>query len=164
MISVATIPTVTMPRIKALLSGALPSFMDYIFNLNVQRFTGDSIIEEMWRRNKRINFYGDDTWGKLFSMHLFNEVNLTSSLYATDYTFVDTNVTWNVERQLQRLSDWDVMIMHYLGVDHIGHLQGYNSELFPKKLQEMDNVFRMVFDTLSSNKNVSICFCLFLSY
>jgi predicted AlkP superfamily pyrophosphatase or phosphodiesterase len=40
-----------------------------------------------------------------------------------DYTEVDNNVTRHVTKEMNR-SDWDMMILHYLGVDHIGHLQG----------------------------------------
>ncbi|RKF59423.1 GPI ethanolamine phosphate transferase 2, partial [Golovinomyces cichoracearum] len=40
-------------------------------------------------------------------------------------------------------------MLHYLGVDHIGHLQGFNSDLFPVKLNEMDDVFRSIFDSVT---------------
>ncbi|XP_075677893.1 uncharacterized protein LOC113789903 [Dermatophagoides pteronyssinus] len=164
MISVATIPTVTLPRIKALITGTLPSFMDYFLNLipmvsnnnvDVEKKTkkqfDDNIVEQFNRQGKSIVFYGDDTWKEIFpsSNKIFKRINVTSSLFATDYTEVDSNVTYNLNRELKSLNDWDVMILHYLGVDHIGHLRGFHSELFSDKFYEMDNVFRNIFDTIT---------------
>lgn len=123
--------------------------MDYIMNLSAYSFKKDNIVEQLWRQNKSIVFYGDDTWGKLFGREIFTRANYTSSLFAKDYTEVDSNVTYNVKEELKNLTEWDVMMLHYLGVDHIGHQYGFNSDLFPAKLNEMDDVFRNIFDSVS---------------
>ena len=39
---------------------------------------------------------------------------------------MDYNVTRNVKAEMNH-DDWDIMILHYLGLDHIGHLEGPNS-------------------------------------
>lgn len=36
---------------------------------------------------------------------------------------MDRNVTRNIDSEFSK-DDWDVLIMHYLGVDHIGHVEG----------------------------------------
>lgn len=36
--------------------------------------------------------------------------------------------------------DWELMILHYLGLDHIGHVEGPFSKKVPLKLKEMDDV------------------------
>lgn len=126
-------------------------------NLNVYKFKKDNIVEQLWRQKKKIVFYGDDTWGQLFSKEIFHRINVTLSLFATDYTEVDSNVTYNAYRDLQNLNDWDVMILHYLGVDHIGHLHGFHSDLFPNKLHEMDQVFRKIFDTVTYSSASNVC-------
>lgn len=54
-------------------------------------------------------------------------------------TQVDTNVTRHLEDELH-LEDWDLMVLHYLGLDHIGHIEGPKSSLAPPKLREMDDV------------------------
>ena len=41
-----------------------------------------------------------------------------------------------------KLNDWDALILHYLGLDHIGHLAGPYSQLMPAKLQEMDDIIQ----------------------
>ena len=60
---------------------------------------------------------------------------------------VDQNVSRHVDSELAA-TDWDVLILHYLGLDHIGHLAGPRSPLVPLKLTEMDNVVRHIFTSL----------------
>jgi predicted AlkP superfamily pyrophosphatase or phosphodiesterase len=36
---------------------------------------------------------------------------------------VDNNVTRHINTELSS-SDWDFLILHYLGLDHVGHLGG----------------------------------------
>jgi ethanolaminephosphotransferase len=141
-----------MPRIKAIISGTLPSFMDYILNLSAYKFNGENIVENAFKANKKIVFYGDDTWTHVLPQQVFYRSNGTSSFFATDYIEVDTNVTFNINKELNQLNDWDIMIAHYLGVDHIGHSHGgHNSNLMPKKLLEMDNVIKNIYETVSKN-------------
>ena len=45
------------------------------------------------------------------------------SLVLQDFTEVDSNVTRHVPWELDQ-GDWDGMILHYLGLDHIGHKSG----------------------------------------
>lgn len=52
---------------------------------------------------------------------------------------VDYNVTRNVAVELEE-KDWSVMILHYLGLDHIGHIAGPSSPLIKPKLEEMDEI------------------------
>jgi len=40
-----------------------------------------------------------------------------------DFTEVDNNVTRHVPEEL-RNDDWNTMVLHYLGLDHIGHKTG----------------------------------------
>lgn len=87
--------------------------------------------------------YGDDTWLKLFP-DTFSRADGTSSFFVSvsrlsldkcmidvgilkfscqDYTEVDNNVTRHIPIELEN-SDWNGMIMHFLGLDHIGHKSG----------------------------------------
>ena len=45
-------------------------------------------------------------------------------------------------------NDWDVSILHYLGLDHIGHLSGPKSPLIPNKLDEMGDVLQEITSVL----------------
>jgi len=68
----ASPPTVTMPRIKALTTGSVPSFADLLFNLDESGggssslATQDTWLAQIRARGGQLVFYGDDTWLRLF--------------------------------------------------------------------------------------------------
>ncbi|XP_078066198.1 GPI ethanolamine phosphate transferase 2, catalytic subunit isoform X1 [Mustelus asterias] len=143
-------PTVTMPRIKAMMTGRIPGFIDVIMNLNSPTLLEDNLIWQAKSAGKRILFYGDDTWIRLFPNH-FVEYDGTTSFFVSDYTEVDENVTRHLDTVLKR-DDWDLLILHYLGLDHIGHLAGPNSHLVGPKLSEMDNIVQKIHAELLSKE------------
>ncbi|XP_015685389.1 GPI ethanolamine phosphate transferase 2-like, partial [Protobothrops mucrosquamatus] len=139
-----------MPRIKALMTGSIPGFIDIIMNLNSPALMEDNLIWQAKVAGKRIIFYGDDTWIRLFPKH-FVEYDGTTSFFVSDYTEVDNNVTRHLNNVLKR-EDWDILILHYLGLDHIGHLAGPNSPLIGPKLSEMDNIISKIHKSLLSKE------------
>lgn len=146
----AQTPTVTLPKLKSILSGSTSNFVDILFNLNAAEFGTDNLVKQALNKDKRIIFYGDDTWLQMFNRSLFVRSNETLSFFAKDYTTVDTNVTENMIPELNRTKEWDILILHYLGVDHIGHgYGGIDSKLMPAKLIEMDNVIKVIYENLS---------------
>jgi predicted AlkP superfamily pyrophosphatase or phosphodiesterase len=46
--------------------------------------------------------------------------------------------------------DWRLMILHYLGLDHIGHVEGPQSPHVRPKLQEMDAVVKRIHHSFSA--------------
>ena len=60
---------------------------------------------------------------------------------------VALNVTRHLEAELTK-DDWDITILHYLGLDHIGHLAGPSSPLVEPKLNEMSDVIKRVYEEL----------------
>lgn len=148
----AATPTVTMPRVKSLVSGTIPSFVDLIYNLarDVSKFDDDNFVKIAATRGKQVVFYGDDTWLALFDRSLFLRSKETFSFFASDYTIVDTNVTVEAIPETERNPiDWDLLILHYLGLDHIGHVFGTNEHpLFKTKLLEMDSVIQQLTSNL----------------
>ncbi|KAM5272081.1 GPI ethanolamine phosphate transferase 2 isoform 2-T2 [Ctenodactylus gundi] len=145
-VSEAKPPTVTMPRIKALMTGSLPGFVDVIRNLNSPALLEDNLISQAKAAGKRMIFYGDETWVKLFPKH-FVEYDGTTSFFVSDYTEVDNNVTRHLDKVLKR-GDWDMLILHYLGLDHIGHVSGPDSPLIGHKLREMDGILMKIHTAL----------------
>ncbi|XP_055080849.1 GPI ethanolamine phosphate transferase 2 [Periophthalmus magnuspinnatus] len=146
----ARAPTVTMPRIKALTSGSVPGFIDVVVNLNTHALLEDNLMYQAKAAGLRMMFYGDDTWIKLFPKH-FTESEGTTSFFVSDYTEVDNNVTRHLDHVLKR-DDWDILVLHYLGLDHIGHISGPHSSLVPPKLLEMDDVFKKIHSSLVSKE------------
>uniref|UniRef100_A0A3B1JKF2 Phosphatidylinositol glycan anchor biosynthesis class G (EMM blood group) n=1 Tax=Astyanax mexicanus TaxID=7994 RepID=A0A3B1JKF2_ASTMX len=144
-------PTVTMPRIKALTTGSIPGFIDVVMNLNSPALLEDNLIWQAKNAGKRIIFYGDDTWVRLFPKH-FMEYDGTTSFFVSDYTEVDNNVTRHLDSTLKR-DDWDMLILHYLGLDHIGHISGPHSSLIGPKLLEMDDVIKKIHASLITRES-----------
>ncbi|BES91421.1 Metalloenzyme superfamily [Nesidiocoris tenuis] len=138
------VPTVTLPRIKSIVTGDVSEFLDLILNFGATELAQDNIISQAVSHGLNILFYGDDTWLRLFPK-TFKRFEGTTSFFVNDFYEVDHNVTRNLKRELLN-SDWDVMILHYLGLDHIGHVEGPKGPSIPGKLKEMDDVFRMIFE------------------
>ncbi|XP_074086216.1 GPI ethanolamine phosphate transferase 2 isoform X2 [Macrotis lagotis] len=143
-------PTVTLPRIKALMTGSIPGFIDAVMNFNSPVLLEDNLIGQAKTAGKRIIFYGDDTWIKLFPKH-FIEYDGTTSFFVSDFREVDDNITRHLDNVLKR-EDWDMLILHYLGLDHIGHLTGPHSPLVGPKLKEMDYILKKIHISLLSKE------------
>ncbi|KAA8546732.1 hypothetical protein F0562_003161 [Nyssa sinensis] len=135
-------PTVTMPRLKAMVSGAIGGFLDVAFNFNRQALLDDNLIDQFFRIGWKMVMLGDETWLKLFP-GLFTRHDGVSSFYVKDTIQVDQNVSRHLGDELNR-TDWNLLILHYLGLDHVGHIGGRNSVLMGPKLKEMDEVVKMI--------------------
>lgn len=133
-------------------TGSISKYIDVILNFGASQITGDSLMHQLNRNHFRTVFYGDDTWLKLFPPETFLRYEGVSSFYVSDYTEVDSNVTRNVLLELKAAQEWDVMILHYLGLDHIGHIEHSFSPLIHTKLQEMDTVIEHIHRELIENQ------------
>ena len=63
-------------------------------------------------------------------------------------------MTRHLAEELSR-DDWDVLILHYLGLDHIGHLAGPTSPLIRLKLTEMSGVMERLYRRVNALSRVS---------
>ncbi|RHY86484.1 hypothetical protein DYB35_007659 [Aphanomyces astaci] len=124
----AGVPTVTMPRLKALTTGKQPAFIDVLRNFNSRALDDDNIMRTLHQA--------------------------TSGFFTTDTVFVDSNVTRHLHEELDptmahsNSRDWDVLVLHYLGVDHVGHIDGPHSSSMRHKLGEMDAVVRSIHNAI----------------
>ncbi|KLJ08907.1 hypothetical protein EMPG_15670 [Blastomyces silverae] len=152
-------PTVTMPRVKAITTGSVPSFLDVILNLAESDTSSTLAYQDTWlaqlraRPGGRLVMYGDDTWLKLFP-GFFDRHDGTTSFFVSDFVEVDNNVTRHVPEELM-MEDWSAMILHYLGLDHIGHKSGPNSAHMLPKQKEMDLVVREIYNAMESQDHLS---------
>ncbi|EME43588.1 hypothetical protein DOTSEDRAFT_72826 [Dothistroma septosporum NZE10] len=162
----ATPPTVTMPRVKALTTGSVPSFLDLILNFAESDTSSSLANQDTWlaqirAKGGKLIFYGDDTWLKLFESgqtgagkgHFFGRFDGTSSFFVSDFTEVDHNVTRHVPEQLAK-SDWNAMIMHYLGLDHIGHKTGPQGPNMVPKQEEMDGIVKTIYEKMEKEAHL----------
>lgn len=152
--SKAFAPTVTLPRVKSILSGIVPGYADIIVNLDASRMNTDNLIYQAHTQLRKTYFFGDDTWLKLFPAEYFSKFETTTSFYVNDYVEVDTNVTRNLEATIKE--DWQLMFLHYLGLDHLGHIVGPESPLVSEKLLEMDAVIAYLHKTLPSGSLIVV--------
>jgi ethanolaminephosphotransferase len=84
----ATSPTVTMPRLKAITTGSIPSFLDVVLNLDEGDESSSLASQDTWlaqmkaKNTGKLVMYGDDTWLKLFP-GTFDRADGTSSFFVS---------------------------------------------------------------------------------
>ncbi|KAF8538213.1 alkaline-phosphatase-like protein [Trichophaea hybrida] len=153
----ATSPTITMPRVKAITTGSIPGFLDVILNFAESDTTSSLAQQDNWLAQIKANggklvMYGDDTWIKLFP-GMFTRSDGTSSFFVSDFTEVDNNVTRHIDDELAR-DDWNAMVLHYLGLDHIGHKSGPQSAFMLPKQVEMDGIVERIYTAIETQPHL----------
>src|SRR5438045_6420513 len=84
----ATSPTITMPRVKAITTGSIPSFIDVILNFAESDTSSTLASQDTWlaqmkaKKEGKSVMYGDDTWLKLFPS-FFDREDGTSSFFVS---------------------------------------------------------------------------------
>lgn len=140
---IADPPTTTLQRLKGLTTGSLPTFIDAGSNFNGEAIDEDNWVLQAQRRGMRTAFMGDDTWQALFSLY-FNQSFPYPSLNVWDFHTVDDGVAHHLFPLLEHQSSWDILIGHFLGVDHIGHRYGPSHRSIRDKLHQMNEYIERV--------------------
>ncbi len=154
----ASPPTITMPRVKAITTGSVPSFLDVVLNFAESDTSSILANQDTWLAQMRAKpdgklvMYGDDTWLKLFP-GFFERADGTTSFFVSDFTEVDHNVTRHVPEELAN-DDWSAMILHYLGLDHIGHKSGPRSPNMAGKQREMDEIVHEIYLAMETHEHL----------
>ncbi|XP_030558101.1 GPI ethanolamine phosphate transferase 2 [Drosophila novamexicana] len=139
------IPTVTMPRLKSITTGTLSNFIDIALNVGHTEQVEDSLLHRLKQRKAVVSFAGDHTWVHLFPSEFTRQAANNDSFYVNDFNEGDHNVTSVLAQELEK-SDWKLLILHYLGLDHIGHVEGNASPRIKTKLKEMDDAVKKILD------------------
>ncbi|KAF2854918.1 hypothetical protein T440DRAFT_197829 [Plenodomus tracheiphilus IPT5] len=151
---IADPPTTTLQRLKGLTTGTLPTFIDAGSNFAGTAIDEDNLVGQLKNAGKRIVHLGDDTWHALFPNYF--EPNLThayDSFNVWDLHTVDNGVTEHIFPLIkaENTTKWDVIIGHYLGVDHAGHRYGPDHPAMTAKLGQMDKVFRRMIQEIDDD-------------
>lgn len=85
-------------------------------------------------------FLGDSTWTELYPKRFKRQYSYPS-FDIFDLDTVDSEILKNLPSELEK-SDWDVLIAHFLGIDHCGHRYGPLHEEMTRKLTELDGILR----------------------
>lgn len=153
---IADPPTTTLQRLKGLTTGSLPTFIDAGSNFDGSVIEEDNVIKQLYEQGKKIFFVGDDTWDNLFAPFLAPESEPFESLNVWDLDTVDNGVMSYFEKHLlgcekgQR-KEWDLLIGHMLGVDHVGHKYGPNHFTMREKLLQVNNFVKEIVSALDDD-------------
>ena len=77
---------------QALTTGVIPRFIEVVFNVDSKSLQEDNLIRQMKTANKKLVFYGADTWMKLFPGHFARTDGTTSVVL--DYTEVQKSIDY----------------------------------------------------------------------
>ena len=155
----ASAPTITMPRVKAITTGSVPSFVDLVLNFAESDTSSTLAWQDSWlaqlraKKTGKLVMYGDDTWLRLFP-GFFDRADGTTSFFVSDFTEVDNNVTRHIDTELKN-DEWTAMTLHYLGLDHIGHKTGPRGPNMPAKQAEMDGIVQRIYGAMETEKHLA---------
>uniref|UniRef100_A0A0D9XI49 Uncharacterized protein n=1 Tax=Leersia perrieri TaxID=77586 RepID=A0A0D9XI49_9ORYZ len=141
-------PTTSLQRLKALTTGGLPTFIDVGNSFGAPAIVEDNIMHQFVKNGKRVVMMGDDTWIQLYPEH-FNKSYPYPSFNVKDLDTVDNGVIEHLLPSLHK-NDWDILIAHFLGVDHAGHIFGVDSTPMINKLEQYNQILEDLIDTLKS--------------
>ncbi|XP_035632034.2 GPI ethanolamine phosphate transferase 3 [Oncorhynchus keta] len=142
-------PTTTMQRIKGFTTGSLPTFIDVGNNFASSAILEDNLVHQLAEVGKRVVFMGDDTWESLFPKKFHRSLPFPS-FNVKDLHTVDNGILQHLYN-IMVSDDWDVLVAHFLGVDHCGHRFGPDHPAMADKLTQMDGVIRSVLDRLQND-------------
>ncbi|CAN0164825.1 unnamed protein product, partial [Ectocarpus sp. 13 AM-2016] len=157
--------TPTRQRLKGLTTGGLPTFIDFRDNFHSAQIAEDNWVAQVRERAARrrgasggvnaassggggsggggeLVFMGDDTWTSLYPTY-FSRSYPFPSFNTRDLHTVDDGVLSHLSTELGK-RDWDVLVAHFLGVDHVGHTFGPASQAMEDKLDQMNSALRHV--------------------
>jgi phosphatidylinositol glycan class O len=143
---VADAPTTTTQRLKSMTSGSLPIFFDISNAFSASAMDEDNLIDQFVSAGKRLVFMGDSTWSGLYPTQ-FNVSHPFPCYNIMDLHTVDDGIGKLLIPTIENES-WDVLVAHYLGVDHAGHAHGVESEAMMSKLRQIDSNVKHVVDVL----------------
>ncbi|KAI3780556.1 hypothetical protein L2E82_10540 [Cichorium intybus] len=146
--AIADPPTTSLQRLKGLTTGGLPTFIDIGNSFGAPAIVEDNLIHQLVENGKRIVMMGDDTWTQLFPHH-FNKSYPYPSFNVKDLDTVDNGCISHLIPTLYD-DDWDVLIAHFLGVDHAGHIFGVDSTQMIEKLEQYNEQLEKVVEVLQS--------------
>ncbi|KAI4834867.1 GPI ethanolamine phosphate transferase 3 [Plasmodium brasilianum] len=131
----ADAPTVTTSRLKSMLIGTIPNYMDLNENFSPNENIQDNFVEQLHSNKKTIIAIGDETITKLTR-------NITKKLVYESFNMFDLYSldikSKNHFYKEYSLSYWDIIYVHMLGVDHVGHVKKTNSKIMKNVIKNFD--------------------------
>ncbi|XP_055626304.1 GPI ethanolamine phosphate transferase 3 [Toxorhynchites rutilus septentrionalis] len=151
---VADPPTTTLQRLKAMTTGSLPTFIDIGSNFASPEINEDNVVDQWVRANRSAVFLGDNTWTELFPRRFKRKYDYPS-FNIHDLDSVDRAIKGVLPKEIAK-KDWDVIVAHFLGIDHCGHRYGPLHGEMERKLMEMNDVIRNVTDQMDDETTLIV--------
>ncbi|KAG8131353.1 hypothetical protein E2320_017969, partial [Naja naja] len=142
-------PSTTMQRLKALTTGSLPTFVDAGSNFASYAIREDNLLWQLASNGRKVVFMGDDTWEGLFPQ-AFHQAHFFPSFNVKDLHTVDDGILQHLYQTVDG-GEWDLLIAHFLGVDHCGHKHGPDHPEMAKKLSQMNEMLSSLVDHLGND-------------
>ncbi|XP_017602051.1 PREDICTED: GPI ethanolamine phosphate transferase 3, partial [Corvus brachyrhynchos] len=137
------------PPTKDLPPGPLPPFIDVGSNFASYAIQEDNLLAQLVQNGRRVVFMGDDTWEGLFPKKFFRSY-FFPSFNVKDLHTVDDGILQHLYPTVDS-GEWDVLIAHFLGVDHCGHKHGPDHPEMAKKLTQMNEMLRSLVDHVGND-------------
>ncbi|XP_055379561.1 GPI ethanolamine phosphate transferase 3 [Condylostylus longicornis] len=147
-------PTTTLQRLKGMTTGSLPTFVDIGSNFATPEINEDNIIDQVTRSGLSAVFLGDSTWTDLYPKR-FKRHYSYPSFDIFDLDTVDRKIEKYLPKELNQ-GDWDLLIAHFLGVDHCGHRYGPLHPEMSRKLTEADNIIRKTIEIMDNETTLFV--------
>ncbi|XP_016958314.1 GPI ethanolamine phosphate transferase 3 [Drosophila biarmipes] len=147
-------PTTTLQRLKGLTTGSLPTFIDIGSNFASPEINEDNVIDQIVKSDLPLVFLGDSTWTDLYPRR-FKRSYSYPSFDIFDLDSVDNQILKHLPKELAS-DDWQVLVAHFLGVDHCGHKHGPMHEEMARKLGEMNDMIRSVVAAMDNDTTLLV--------
>ncbi|XP_066592192.1 GPI ethanolamine phosphate transferase 3 [Prorops nasuta] len=140
-------PTTTLQRLKGLVTGSLPTFIDISSNFGSENIDEDNVVDQ--NSNAGVVFMGDDTWINLFPGK-FKRQFPSPSFNVWDLDSVDRDVRYRIFFELKK-KDWSLLVAHILGIDHCGHKHGSRHPEMTRKLNDTNTLIAEIMESLEDD-------------
>ncbi|KAK2074358.1 hypothetical protein P8C59_008572 [Phyllachora maydis] len=121
---------------------------DFVFAAD----TGFEYTQSLIRNGCAVPFTAHAT-SPTVTMPRLKAITTGQGFFVADFTEVDNNVTRHVPAELKN-DDWNTMVLHFLGLDHIGHKGGPRSSNMLPKQREMDAMVKQIFEAVQAEDHL----------
>lgn len=149
-------PTTTTQRIISIATGTFQTFWDGLENFYPQENKrDDSFATLLWTAfPQQCYFFGDDTW-----LHAFPCIK--DDRQSVGFPSFDVFDLHSIDREIPALvagvpDSFKILIVHVLGVDHVGHGYLGDKELIKAKLSEYDSFIETFIEKAGGDGCVTI--------
>ena len=148
-------PTWTVQRVRCLVTGSIPPFIQIAQSLGASAAVEDSILSRLSQANKKSYAVGDPLWAEIFPKFLIDKYK-SQSFDLKDMS--SDQAVADVILSVVKENDFDLLIGHRLGVDHIGH--SYHNSLDSRIGEQLALNDELAANIINSMDNNTVLFIL----